>query len=175
MSSSDRILFLTGGDNFKIDGKEVDQIPFRNVISITNSVALEGGLHDITPSTFTLKSTTNYQDLYVDFTKSGLRFKIPSKNMLIRVDQRNLNTSIKMISCLIIWWDYVDLDGTFNNASLTLLSSYFIKCYSKSGIINCLDCIPDRDYISEVSQIKISSLSNATIPAGDLTLEFFQF
>jgi len=148
-------------------------MPFRNVISITNSVELEG-FHTITPSTFTLKSTTNYQDLYVDFTKSGLRFKIPSKNMLIRVDQSNLNTSIKMISSLRMTWNYVDFDGIWSNAYLSLLSSYFIKCYGSPGIINCLDCIPDKDYIKEVSQIQTNT--NAySIPAGDLTLEFFQF
>lgn len=180
MSSSDRILFLTGGRNFKIDGKEVDQIPFRNVISITNSVALEaGGLHNITPSTFTLDSVTDSQDLYVNFqTGRSLHFKIPSKNMLIRVDQRNLNLNKKIISSLITWWKYVDLDGTWNLASSTLLSLDFINCYgygASAGIINCSDCIPDKDYINEVSHIKIRDLSNATIPAGDLTLSFFQF
>ena len=82
MSSNDRIILLTGGDNFEITGEKVDEIPFRNVISITNSVEL--GSDKITPSTFTLKSTTNYQDLYVDFTTSGwLRFKIPSKNSML--------------------------------------------------------------------------------------------
>ena len=173
MSSSDRILFLTGGSNFKINETKVDQMPFRNVISITNSVELEG-FHKITPSTFTLKSTTDYQDLYVDFTTSGLRFKIPSKNMLIRVDQSNLNTSIKMISSLRMSWNYVNFDGIWSRAYLSLLSSYFIKCYSKPGIINCLDCIPDKDYIEDVSEIQTNT--NAySIPAGDLTLEFFQF
>lgn len=177
MSSSDRILFLTGGSNFKIDGKEVDQIPFRNVISITNSVALEAGLHNITPSTFTLDSVTDSQDLYVNFqTGRSLLFKIPSKNMLIRVNQKSLNSTIKIISSLKTWWKYVDLDGIWGRASLTLLSSDFINCYGASaGIINCSDCIPDKDYINEVSQIKIHYLSNATIPAGDLTLSFFQF
>ena len=48
------------------------ELPFRNKISITNSVALRNGPCDIIPSTFTLKSTTDYQDLYVDFTTSGL-------------------------------------------------------------------------------------------------------
>ena len=173
MSSNDRILFLAGGDNFEITGEEIDRIPFRNVISITNSVELEG-FHTITPSTFTLKSTTDYQDLYVDFTKSGLRFKIPSKNMLIRVDQSNLNTSVKMISSLRMSWNYVNFDGIWARAYLSLLSSYFIKYNDRPGIINCLYCIPDRDYIEEVTEIRTNT-NAMTIPAGDLTLEFFQF
>lgn len=172
MSSSDRILFLTGGDNFDITGETVDKIPFRNKISITNSVEL--GSNKITPSTFTLKSTTDYQDLYVDFTTSGLRFKIPSKNMLIRVDQSNLNTSVKTISNLRMSWNYVDFDGIWSKANLSLLSSDFIAYKNTSGIITCLQCIPEYYYINSVSRIYIN-IDAMTIPAGDLTLEFFQF
>ena len=174
MSSSERIIFLTGGDNFKITGEEIDRIPFRNVISITNSVELVDGSGKITPSTFTLKSTTNYQDLYVDFTESGLRFKIPSKNMLIRVDQRNLNTSIKVISDLRMSWNFVDFDGSWSKANLSLLSSDFIAYKNTSGIITCLQCIPEYYYINSVSRIYIN-IDAMPIPAGDLTLEFFQF
>ena len=172
MSSNDRIILLTGGDNFEITGEKVDEIPFRNVISITNSVEL--GSDKITPSTFTLKSTTNYQDLYVDFTESGLRFKIPSKNMLIRVDQRNLNTSINVISDLRMSWNFVDFDGSWSKANLSLLSSDFIAYKNTSGIITCLQCIPEYYYINSVSGIYIN-INAIPIPAGDLTLEFFQF
>ena len=94
--------------------------------------------------------------------------------MLIRVDQSNLNTSIKMISSLRISWNYVDFEGIWSRAYLSLLSSYFIKYNGSPGIVNCLDCIPDKDYIEEVSEIRTNT--NAyPIPAGDLTLEFFQF
>lgn len=172
MSSSDRIILLTGGDNFKVIGKKVYQMPFRNVISITNSVEL--GSDKITPSTFTLKSTTNYQDLYVDFTESGLYFKIPSKNMLIRVDQRNLNTSINVISSLRMTWNYVDFDGSWSEANLSLASSDFIAYKNTSGIITCLQCIPEYYYINGVYKIYIN-IDAIPIPAGDLTLEFFQF
>ena len=172
MSSNDRILFLAGGDNFEITGEEIDRIPFRNVISITNSVELKA-INKITPSTFTLKSTTNYQDLYVDFTESGLRFKIPSKNMLIRVDQRNLNTSIKVISDLRMSWNFVDFDGSWSKVNHSLLSSDFIAYKNTSGIITYSQCIPEDYYLNSVSRIYITAGING-VP-GDLTLDFYQF
>ena len=175
MSSNDRILFLAGGDNFEITGEEIDRIPFRNMISITNSVALEAGLnYDITPSTFTLKSTTNYQDLYVDFTKSGLRFKIPSKNMLIRVDQSNLNLNRKIITRFNISCNYVDFYGIWSNTYISLYSSKFIEYSTTSGIIRYLHCIPEDYYTNMVYRIAIAP-GNAAIPAGKLTIDFFQF
>ena len=178
MSSSDRIIFLTGGDNFKITGETVDEIPFRNKISITNSVTLRNGPRDIIPSTFTLKSTTDYQDLYVDFTTSGLRFKIPSKNMLIRVDQSNLNIKFKVIYNLMIHHNCatLDADGGGDAATSTLLSqSEFITYKNTSGIITCLHCIPEYYYINMVSRININTGDNSGVSAGDLTLDFYQF
>lgn len=173
MSDSDRILSLTGDSNFNIIEKKVDQMSFRNVISITNSVELEGSSHTITSSTFTLKSTTNYQDLYVDFTKSWLRFKIPSKNMLIRVDQSRLDLTKKIISSLRMSCNYVDSDGIWSNTYLTLRSLEFITYKNTSGIVTFSQCIPEYYYINNVSRINITT--GVTIPAGDLTLDFYQF
>lgn len=172
MSSSDRIILLTGGDNFEITGETVDKIPFRNKIIITNSVSLANGPRSIIPSTFTLKSATDYQDLYVDFKTSGLCFKIPSKNMLVRVNQRDLNLTEKVISNLMIHYECTDLSGTTPSASEYL--SEFIEYSTTSGIIRYLHCIPEDYYINMVSRITIAT-DAMTIPAGDLTLEFFQF
>lgn len=174
MSSNDRILFLAGGDNFEITGEEIDRIPFRNKISITNSVSLANGPRGIIPSNFTLKSTTDYQDLYVDFTTAGLCFKIPSKNMLIRVNQRDLNLTEKAISNLTIHYECADLDGTESVINTSLSQSEFIGYRNTSGIIRYLHCIPERYYINMVSRITIAT-GNTAIPAGKLTLEFFQF
>lgn len=177
MSSSDRILFLTGGNNFKIAGETVDKIPFRNKISITNSVTLRNGPRDIIPSTFTLKSTTDYQDLYVDFTTSGLCFKIPSKNMLIRVDQSNLNIKPKVIYNLMIHHNCatLDADGGDSTTSTLLSQSEFITYKNTSGIITCSHCIPEYYYINRVSRININTGDTNGVSAGDLTLDFYQF
>lgn len=172
MSSNDRIILLTGGDNFEITGEKVDEIPFRNKITITNSVALANGPRGIIPSNFTLKSTTDYQDLYVDFTTSGLCFKIPSKNMLIRVNQRDLNLTKKAISNLTIHYDCANLNGVTSSASA--YSSEFIEYSNTSGIIRYLHCIPECYYINMVSRITIAT-DAMTIPAGKLTIDFFQF
>lgn len=177
MSSNDRIILLTGGDNFEITGEKVDEIPFRNKISITNSVTLRNGHRDIVPSTFTLKSTTDYQDLYVDFTTSGLCFKIPSKNMLIRVDQSNLNIKPMVIYNLMIHYNRatLDADGGDTTTSTLLSQSEFITYENTSGIITCSHCIPEYYYINMVSRININTGDNNGVFAGGLTLDFYQF
>lgn len=173
MSSSDRIIFLTGGDNFKITGETVDKIPFRNKISITNSVTLRNWFSDIIPSTFTLKSTTDYQDLYVDFTTSGLCFKIPSKNMLIRVNQSNLNLNYSLK--IHYTRATLDADRADTTTSILLFQSEFITYKNASGTITYLYYIPEFYYINMVSRININTVDNSGVPVGDLTLDFYQF
>ena len=170
MSSSDRIIFLTGGYNFSAEN-QINELPFRNRITITNLISLGNGGDRITPSTFTLESTTDYQDLYVDFTTSGLHFKAPSKNMLIRVDQSRLDLTKKIISRLSMRYDCANLNGTTSKVNHILLSSEFIEYSTTDGTIIYLHCIPERYYIKVVSMMYIA----ADVPAGDLTLDFYQF
>ena len=176
MSSSDRILFLTGGSNFKIDGKEVDQIPFRNVISITNKQSLTSGAKRI-GDTFKLASYPHesyYGESYADLNSTGLQFKIPSKNILIQVDQHSLNLEKKVFTSLSIEWSNALLTRSPTSTSTSLSQSKFIS-YSDSGSIEYSSIIPNRYYISRISEIVISSSVTIPIPAGDLYIHFFQF
>ena len=178
MSSSDRILFLNGSDNFSITGEKVGEIPVRNRITVTNTVALEKGYYSVGPSNFRLESKTDYQDLYVEFTTSSrLNFKIPSKNMLIRVEQRRLNLTKKIIFNLMISHGSVNLDrgGGYNAGTAVLYQSEFIEYKNTNDIITCLHCIPEHYYSNGIVGINISADNAMTIPAGYLTLEFFQF
>ena len=179
MSSSDRIIFLNGSDNFSITGEKIDDIPVRNRITVTNTVALENGYYSVAPSNFRLESKTDYQDLYVEFTtSSGLKFKIPSKNMLIRAEQRRLNLTKKIVFNLMIHHNSVNLDrgGGLTASTAVLSQSEFIEYSNTSGIITCLHCIPEHYYSDSIVGITIPTNDDAiTIPAGNLTIDFFQF
>lgn len=171
MSSSDRILFLNGDDSFSA----LNGIAFRNKITISNLVALPRTSCDINPSTFRLKSGTGYNnDLYVDFTTSGLHFKMPSKNMLIRVNQSSLDLTEKIISGFEICCNGIYFNGSDSSNAGRDLSSLEFNEYSYGGIIRLLHCIPKCYYINNVYEITIAT-GNMAIPGGDLTLDFFQF
>lgn len=171
MSSSDRIILLYGDGDFSIP----NGISYRNQIAITNSVVLSSRRYDISPVAFRIESETDYKDLYVDFTTSGwLRFKIPSKNMLIRVNQSSLNLTEKVISGFEIRSNGINFNGNDSSGAARTLSASEFTEYSYGGIIRLLHCIPEHYYINEVSQITIAT-GNAAIPAGKLTIDFFQF
>lgn len=172
MSSSDRIILLYGdGDSSIPNG-----ISYRNQITITNSVVLSSGSYNISPAAFRIESETDYKDLYVDFTTSGwLRFKIPSKNMLIRVNQSSLNLTKKIISRFEIRSNGIDFNGSDSSGVARLISaSEFTEYSSYDGIIRLLHCIPEHYYINDVHEIIIATV-NAAIPTGKLTIDFYQF
>lgn len=173
MSSRDRIILLTGDDNFDADSSGVNEITVRNTISITNKNSLSAGANTINSGTFNIDTSTDYQDLYVDLTATGLFFKMPSKNLLIQINQRNLNLDEKVLSGLTIYWDYVTLTEITTGITNTALSPSQFVDYSISGVMRYLYCIPDIYYINRISRITIAS--GITVPAEDLTLRFCQF
>lgn len=177
MSSGDRIILLTGDKNFDTDSSGVDGIPFRNNVIITNKQQLRSGTEYINSSTFELASypyDSYFRELYVDLNSSALQFKIPSKNMLIQVNQKSLNLDEKVFTFLTINWFSANLTrySSSSNVTTSLRQSKFIE-YRASGIIEYSSYISGEYYINSIIEIKISS--GITIPAGDLRLAFFQF
>ena len=175
MSSSDRILFLTGDKNFETDSSGVVEIPFRNKISLTNKLQLTSGSNNINSGTFEFAPypyDSYYSETYAELNSLALRFKIPSKNMLIQVGQRSLSLDKKVFTSLSIGYSKALLTRPPIDSTTSLPQSRFIE-YSESGIIEYLSCIPKEYYINKISRIVISS--DIRIPAGDLYLHFFQF